>query len=428
MKAVVFNLGCKTNRYETDAMSAEFRAAGIEVSSELTKADVYVLNTCAVTAEAEKKSRQAVARIRAKNPDAKIYVCGCASEKSPERFFKDGVKLIIGTAAKQKFVGEIFFDLEKTENEIACKEKDFSELSLKENKLREIPIEYEEFSNPPIVNRTRAELKIQDGCNNFCSYCIIPYLRGRSRSRSLSSVVQEAEYLDGKTREIVLTGINLSAYGKEIGTNLAELVQRLRHIDARIRLGSFYVEGVTDELLQALRGLKNFCPHFHLSLQSGDDQVLRAMNRRYSTADYRKAVDKIRDYFPNAGITTDVITCYPTETEEMAKNTLAFLKDVHFSDIHVFVFSKREGTQAAKLRELPHEIKERRKSELLKLKTELQTAFALKNLGVPQSVLVEETFDGISVGYSENYIRVYTENAEPLQTVVPKILYKDGIK
>lgn len=428
MKAVVFNLGCKTNRYETDAMSAEFRAAGIDVSNELTKADVYILNTCAVTAEAEKKSRQAVARVRAKNPDAKIYVCGCASEKSPERFLKDGVKTIIGTAAKQSFVGEILSDLKKTENETARNENDTSELTVNEKTLREIPSEYEEFSYPPIVNRTRAELKIQDGCNNFCSYCIIPYLRGRNRSRSLPSVVREAEYLDGKTREIVLTGINLSAYGKDIGTNLAKLVRKLRHIDARIRLGSFYVEGVTDELLDALHGLKNFCPHFHLSLQSGDDQVLRAMNRRYTTEDYRKAVDKIREYFPNAGITTDVITCYPTETEEMAKNTLAFLKDVNFSDIHVFVFSKREGTQAAKLRELPHEMKERRKSELLKLKTELQTAFALKNLGVPQSVLVEETFDGISVGYSQNYIRVYTENAEPLQTVVPKILYKDGIK
>lgn len=428
MKAVVFNLGCKTNRYETDVMSAEFRAAGIDVSNELTKADIYILNTCAVTAEAEKKSRQAVARVRAKNPDAKIYVCGCASEKSPERFLKDGVKTIIGTAAKQNFVGEILSDLKKTENETVCNENDTSELTVNEKTLREIPSEYEEFSYPPIVNRTRAELKIQDGCNNFCSYCIIPYLRGRSRSRSLSSVVREAEYLDGKTREIVLTGINLSAYGKEIGTNLAKLVRKLRHIEARIRLGSFYVEGITDELLDALHGLKNFCPHFHLSLQSGDDQVLRAMNRRYSTEDYRKAVDKIREYFPNAGITTDVITCYPTETEAMAKNTLEFLKEVNFSDIHVFVFSKREGTQAAKLRELPHEIKERRKSELLKLKTELQTAFALKNLGVPQSVLVEETFDGISVGYSENYIRVYTENAEPLQTVVPKILYKDGIK
>lgn len=428
MKAVVFNLGCKTNRYETDAMSAEFRAAGIDVSNELTKADVYILNTCAVTAEAEKKSRQAVARVRAKNPDAKIYVCGCASEKSPERFLKDGVKTIIGTGAKQKFVGEILSDLKKTGNETARNENDTSEITVNEKTLREIPSEYEEFFYPPIVNRTRAELKIQDGCNNFCSYCIIPYLRGRSRSRSLLSVVREAEYLDGKTREIVLTGINLSAYGKDIGTNLAELVRKLRHIDARIRLGSFYVEGVTDELLVALHGLKNFCPHFHLSLQSGDDQVLRAMNRRYSTEDYRKAVDKIRAYFPNAGITTDVITCYPTETEEMAKNTLAFLKEVNFSDIHVFVFSKREGTQAAKLRELPYEIKERRKPELLKLKTELQTAFALKNLGIPQSVLVEETFDGISIGYSENYIRVYTENAEPLQTVVPKILYKDGIK
>lgn len=428
MKAVVFNLGCKTNRYESDAMSAELRAAGIDVSDELTKADFYVLNTCAVTAEAEKKSRQAVARIRAKNPDAKIYVCGCASEKSPESFLRDGVKLIVGTAEKQQFIGAILTDLKKNENETEFDESVSSELSANEVARKKIPNEYEEFNFPPTVNRTRAELKIQDGCNNFCSYCIIPLLRGRSRSRSLSSVVREAEYLDGKTREIILTGINLSAYGKDIGTNLPELMKRLRHIDARIRLGSFYVEGVTDELLKSLCVLKHFCPHFHLSLQSGDNDVLRAMNRRYSTEDYRKAVDKIREYFPNAGITTDVITCYPTETEEMARNTLAFLKEVGFSDIHVFVFSKREGTQAARLRELPYEIKDKRKSELLKLKSELQADFALKNLGVPQSVLVEETFDGISVGYSENYIRVYTENTEPLQTVVPKILYKDGIK
>ena len=405
MRAVVFNLGCKVNRYESDVIAQDLVNKGYDVFEELVPADVYVLNTCAVTAEAERKSRQAIARCRALNASSKIFVCGCASQKSPGSFLKDNVFYVTGNALKENIA----------EHLAAVKTAD----------VLPLPTDYED-AFLTTANRTRAYVKIQDGCNQFCSYCIIPYLRGRSRSRKIESIVKEVAVLSEKTAEIVLIGINLMEYGKDIGTDLTELIKNLAPFDVRIRLGSFYAEGITKELLDALFSLKKFCPHFHLSLQSGDDEVLRAMNRKYVAQEYAEKIDLIRSYDSNACITTDIITGYPTENENNHKNTIEFIKKVRFSDIHVFPFSAREGTKAARLKPIPAEVVKRRKAELLTLKNELIQNYLSQNVGVSQNVLVEENEGEYNCGYSQYYIRVYTKKTGETQCIPTKI-YKEGL-
>ena len=298
-------LGCKVNQYDADAMRAVLDYGGLRVCDAQDRADVYVINTCAVTAEAERKSRQAVTRILRINPDAEIYVCGCASQNNFSQFARDGVKFISGTKGKLALAEELvkryggsddgFFD------KIVTSDFDTAE-------------KYEEFRGT-LTMRTRHYVKIQDGCNNFCSYCIVPYLRGRSRSRSMSGILREIETAETASREVVLTGINLSAYGKDIGTSLADLLTALQSCDIRVRLGSLEVGVIDERFLEAAKGMKKFCPHFHLSLQSGDDAVLRNMNRRYTSEQYYEKVALIRKYFPEAAVTTDIIVGYPTESD-----------------------------------------------------------------------------------------------------------------
>lgn len=410
MKAVVFNLGCKVNQYECDLLSEGLSARGYEVSEELGYADLYVINTCAVTAEAEKKSRQAVARCRKYNDNCSIIVCGCASEHNSEAFRKDNVTFISGVANKQSILDHI--------------DQKYNSID-----ISEIPSVYEDG----ILrggHRTRAYVKIQDGCNNFCSYCLIPYLRGRSRSREISSVVKEVDELSRVTDEIVLTGINFTQYGEDTGTDLATLIRALNGFEPRIRLGSFYVEALNRELLDALFSCKRFCPHFHLSLQSGDDSVLKKMNRKYSSADYLSRIELIRTYDKNASITTDVIVGFPTETEEEFHNTVEFIKKVKFSDIHVFPFSAREGTVAYDMPKIDAKTIDERRNVLLKLKKELIKDYLEKNIGVEQNVLFEECVNGISEGYSERYIRIYKEGDFLGRTlkVTPTAIYKHGLK
>lgn len=406
MKAVVFNLGCKVNQYESDVIAEQLRKVGYEVSEDLSYADVFVLNTCAVTAEAEKKSRQAVSRCRALNPDAKIFVCGCASEKNPTSFEKNNVVFVSGVAAKDKIIDHI-----NDEN-----------ITLD---VESLPLRYEDAFLTE-ADRTRAYVKIQDGCNSFCSYCVIPYLRGRSRSRAVDSVVNEVKELSSKTKEIVLTGINIMSYGSDIGTDLTELIKSLAPFDIRIRIGSFYAEGISERLLDAVFSLKKFCPHFHLSLQSGDNDVLRAMNRHYTAEDYAQKIEFIRRYDNNACITTDVICGFPTETDTCHNNSVAFIKDTAFSDIHVFPFSAREGTRAYGMKPIAPEVIRARKNELLDLKEDLRTAYLKKNIGIKQSVLIEEEGD-YNCGYSQYYIRVYTKRTGEA-ICYPNEIYKDGLK
>ncbi len=398
MKAVVFTLGCKVNSCESSSIMTGLSEMGYEVSEELVPADVYVINTCAVTKEAEKKSRQAIARVKKQNPNAKIIVTGCASERDPKSFLgKDGVEVVTGTACKEKIL------------ELIDKNGEF--VYPQETCFHELP-----FAK---TTKTRAYVKIQDGCNNFCSYCIIPYLRGRSRSRSPESILNEIETL--KPLETVLTAINLSAYNFE-GNNLTSLLNSLSTVDCRIRLGSLEENVITEEFLLALKNLKDFAPHFHLSLQSGSDKTLKAMNRKYTAEEFLSGVELIRKYFPNAGITTDVIVGYPTETDDDFIESLNFVKKVDFADVHAFTFSPREGTVAYKLKDIDGCVKKERLNKMLELKKYLKTRFLSKNMQTIQSVIIEE-FDGeFSVGYTENYLKTYIKGKVPLGKYQVKII------
>ena len=370
MKYAVINIGCKTNQYESDCIAARLNKEGHEAHSGFTQADCYVINTCCVTSEAERKSRQAIARCLKKNPHAKVYVTGCAVENN-----------------KRQFEGKAgIFEVDR------------------------------HSLNSPAPNRTRAFVKIQDGCNAFCSYCIIPRVRGRSVSRGIQSVVEECESIQHKTGEIVLTGINIS----DFQPSLAALLRALKGIKTRIRLSSVDMPILDGELLEACRGLQNFCPHFHLPLQSGDDGVLRDMNRKYTAAQFLAAVGKVREAFPTAGITTDIICGYPTETEQAFKNTLDTMSAAGFSDAHIFSFSARPKTVAANLTPLSGGIVKRRAALAAELARQLKTQWLQSWIGKRVEVLLESG----NAGYTKEYIRVY---APASGTVVPKSLYKDGL-
>lgn len=380
MKVVVYNLGCKVNQYESDGIMTRLLELGYTVDANLGVADAYIINTCAVTNEAERKSRQTIARCRRYNANAIIIVCGCASQNDAAPFLnKCGVTYISGVAGKASIP---------------------QMLAERGVHVDELPIQYEDDLSPS-VNRTRAYVKVQDGCNNYCSYCIIPYLRGRSRSRALSSVVQECERLAKDTKEIVITGINLSAYGDDIKSSLAKLIESMRSIDARIRLGSLEVNVIDDMLLQSCRELNKFCPQFHLSLQSGSNNVLRKMNRHYTTEEYLNKVNHIRRYFPKAAITTDIICGFPTESEDEFNETIDFVSRVGFADIHIFAYSKREGTMASQYEPLPNNTVKMRCKALEQIREVSRNQFLNSFQDAELEILVES--DG---GYSREYIRV----------------------
>ncbi|MCQ2400015.1 MAG: tRNA (N(6)-L-threonylcarbamoyladenosine(37)-C(2))-methylthiotransferase MtaB, partial [Clostridia bacterium] len=382
MEIVVFTLGCKVNQCESDSLVHALTDMGHEVTEELVPADLYVVNTCAVTGEAEKKSRQMQARITALNPNAKIIYTGCASEKDPESFaFKSEGNLVTGVFGKGKIpqmldgVGICLSEPTKT---------------------------FEDLLAPSTV-RTRSYVKIQDGCNSFCSYCIIPYLRGRSRSRDYNKILAEIE--GTKPVECVINGVDISDYDFD-GVRLAGLIEKLSAVDTRIRFGSLEARVIDDKLLTACKNLKDFAPHFHLSLQSGSDEVLKRMNRKYTADEYYDKVLLIRKYFPDAAITTDIIAGFPTETDENARGTEEFVKKVKFADIHPFPYSSRKGTVASKMPDLNGEIKKKRLDALLRLKAECRKNFEEENVGKVLSVLFERAEDGFAYGYSGNYIRV----------------------
>lgn len=403
MKAVVFTLGCKVNECESDSLIAGLIKKGYEVSDKLVYADLYIVNTCAVTKEAEKKSRQTAARIKKLNPNAKIIFTGCASQKDPKSFIdKSDDFLVTGVFDKNQILNML----------------DNSGV-----KLSSPCTEFEELL-PTVSLRTRAYIKVQDGCNNFCSYCIIPYLRGRNRARNPENVVSEIVAVNPK--EAVINGINLSAYNYD-GVTLTGLIERLKDVDCRIRLGSLEVGVITEEFLSALKNLKNFAPHFHLSLQSGSDAVLKKMNRHYTVEEYEKKVDLIRTYFPYAGITTDIIVGFPTETEEDFLETVRLVERVNFSDIHPFPFSPRSGTVAYKMKDLPPEVKKERLNKLLEIKLKKKEEFAKKMVGKTLYMLPEEIKDGYTEGYSENYLRLYIKDYKGQKDII-KVTVKEPFK
>ncbi len=416
-KVCVFTLGCKVNQYDSDAMLAVFEHAGFEICEGLEYADVYVINSCAVTAEAEKKSRQSVARILKINPDARIYVCGCASQNNFSQFAKNNVEYISGTDGKLGFARKIVNQYVNDEQFDKIVPDGF-----------DISKEFED--NDGVVNlRTRHFIKVQDGCNNFCSYCLVPYVRGRSRSRAVDSVVRELETVKNVAKEVVVTGINLSAYGKDIDTSLANLMIALSKFDFSVRLGSLEVGVITKEFLDATAKIKRFCPHFHLSLQSGDDTVLKQMNRKYNCAQYFDAVQLIRKYYPLAAITTDIIVGFPTETEEQFENSMAFARKVGFSDIHVFPYSSRRGTVAGRMKTLDPDVVTDRQKRMTAVKKELVDNYLNKQIGMPVNVLFETQEDGVWCGHAPNYVKVYSKNGahNDVRLIKPSHKYLDGV-
>lgn len=406
MKAVVFTLGCKVNACESEVIIKGLIDKGYEVSDKLEYADLYIINTCAVTGEAERKSRQAITRVKKFNPKAKIIVTGCASENSPKDFFeREGVTLVTGAKKKEQILDML------SEKGIMLFEED------------------EELNDTLFAKnvKTRAFIKIQDGCDNFCSYCIIPYLRGRSRSRDVKGIIEELNTVTAK--EVVLTAINLSDYNYR-GTDLSGLLRTIasENFNFRIRLGSVEEGVIKKDFLDSLATIKNFAPHFHLSLQSGSDVVLKSMNRHYTTFDFLSGVKLIREYYPNAGITTDIICGFPTETDEDFVKTLNFARECEFSDIHVFNYSPRKGTVASKLKNLDDAVKKERVKKLLNLKNELKFKFISENLNSKKSVVFED-FDGVYTGgYTDNYIRVYIQGdySNQIKTVTLVKHFLDG--
>lgn len=411
MKIVIHTLGCKVNQYESDALLKSLTNLGHEVSQELEPADLYIVNTCAVTNESERKSRQMVSRLTKFNENARVIVMGCASQNNQEQFLeKDKVSLVMGVAGKH-LIPELI-------NQIG-------------NKVVPLPKNYEdEFKVEP--SRARSTLKVQDGCNNYCSYCLIPYLRGDSRSRELASILEEAKTLSNESREIVVTGINTSDYKINGELALGRLMLSLSNIPARIRISSLEVNVITKEFLNILSKMPNFAPHFHLSLQSGSDAILAAMNRNYTTKEYLKKVALIRKYFKNPAITTDLIVGFSGESDKHFKQTLKTLKKAQFFDIHVFPYSVRKGTKAQNLEEVPSNVIKERVKAVQELKKQGFKNYLTKNLNTIKTVLIENEHQGLLYGHTENYIKVYLapeKDLKPNEFYKVKLIsiFKDGV-
>lgn len=413
MKAVVYTLGCKVNDVESGSIIRGLEELGYTVSRVLEAADLYIINTCAVTAEAERKSRQTVGKAIKCNPAARVIVCGCASEKAPSAFWEKGSTVYAVTGAQRK--NKVLEIVRSGFAEGLCGIQSETEKT------------YEEMPLPECL-KTRNFVKIQDGCNRFCSYCIIPYLRGRSRSRRVESAA--AEILSSTAQETVVTGIDISEYKDEEGRDLTDLMLAVKDADTRIRLGSIEVSLITPEFLGALKQVKRFAPQFHLSLQSGSDKVLRSMNRHYTRAEYLEKCKMIYDAFENAAITTDIIVGFPTETEEDFLDSLSIVEEAGFSQIHAFPYSPREGTNAyKKYKELPSSVKKERVEKLLQRGAEQKKKHMTGFLGKTLEIVPENCIDGYTEGYSENYIRVYVKGElEKRPTLVRAVaLYKDGV-
>ena len=431
-KAALHNLGCKVNAYETEAMQQLLEEAGYEIVSFHEKADVYVINTCSVTNMADRKSRQMLHRAKKMNPDAAVVAAGCYVQTKEEEAKQDlAIDILIGNNQKNELVhrlDEFFAEREEANAENAQKESDTNH----QNKVEAVvdinhePQCFEEMSLTKTAEHTRAFVKVQDGCNQFCSYCIIPYARGRVRSRNIESVLKEIRGLAKMGyQEVALAGIHLSSYGVDCEESLLHLIQEIHKIDGirRIRLGSLEPQIVTEEFARELSSLEKICPHFHLSLQSGCDATLKRMNRKYTVAQYEEGCRLLRKYFAHPAITTDVIVGFPGETEEEFEMTKAFLEKIHFYEMHIFKYSKRQGTRAAVMEnQVPEEIKTKRSAELIALSERMSNEFRSYYLGREEEVLFEEPAEingkTMYVGYTKEYVKVATESDESLENVM----------
>lgn len=424
-RVALTTLGCKVNQFETEVMEGLFKERNYEIVDFDEQADYYIINTCSVTHLGEKKSRQLIRRAMRLNPQAIIAVTGCYSQIAPEQVSEiKGVKVVIGTKERHKIVDLV---------EQAAKEEGII------NAITDI-MKAKEFEDIPLFQapgRTRAFLKIQEGCTNFCTYCIIPYARGPLRSRKIDSVKKEAEKLvEAGFKEIVLTGIHLGAYGRDLdgAINLVDAVKAVLSIEGlkRLRLGSLESIELSPELFSVLVDDRRFCAHLHLPLQAGQDDILKSMNRHYTTAEYKKLIAEVFKAVPNVAISTDIIVGFPGETEAMFEESLAFVKTMNFAKMHVFPYSKRQGTPAA---EYPDQIDERVKKErahrMQALADEKAKQFHDSFIGKIVEVLFETRHDNVTDGLTENYIRVYVDSAAvhpgELYKVHLEKHYKDGL-
>ena len=421
MTAAFHTLGCKTNAYETQAVIEQFQEYGFETGDFSEKCDVYVINTCAVTGEAARKSRQIAGRCKKKNPDALVVLTGCYAQEAGEDLAKQAfADIIIGNGEKSRIAqivaGRLGISggIKETASGKAGKGADNSFLLIS-NLTHERRYEDQMISSQG--DHVRAYVKIQDGCDRFCSYCIIPFLRGRSRSRKTADIISEVKTLASKGfQEVVLTGIDISSFqadeNAEGDMSLAVLIRMISKVKGieRIRLGSLEAGIVSGQFISSMKEIKEFCPHFHLSLQSGCDSVLRRMNRHYDTKGFAGAAAKIREVFPEAAITTDVITGFPGETAEEFARTVQFVKDMKFSRLHVFPYSRREGTRADKMPDqIPKAVKEQRAKELIAVGEELKLDYESRFIGKPCRVLAEECISGENIflsGYTREYVKV----------------------
>lgn len=423
MKVAFSTLGCRVNVYESEAMAEKFIKEGYEVVDFSEKADVYVINTCTVTNMGDKKSRQIIGRARRLNEEAIIAVVGCYSQIAPDEVSSiEGVDVVLGTRNK----GDIVYWVNRAKSE-KSKVVNVTENILKNKVFEELKIE-------DYQDKTRAFLKIQDGCNRFCSYCLIPYARGAVCSKKPETVIEEVKNLAKHGfKEIILSGIHTASYGVDLEEKVAliDLLEEIEEIDGieRVRIGSidptFFTEGIKDRLVK----LKKLCPHFHLSLQSGSNGTLKRMNRRYSKEEYKEIVDMLRGAIKDVSITTDIIVGFPGETEEEFKETYEFLKDISLTKMHIFKYSPRKGTKAAAMKDQIHgTIKEERSKKLIELNEKNEETFMKEMIGKTLEVLFEEKVSGeenIYTGYTPNYIKTICESNEDLIGQIKKVYIKE---
>ena len=411
-KAALHNLGCKVNSYETEAMQELLERSGYEIVPFEEKADVYIINTCSVTNMADRKSRQMLHRAKKRNPDAVVVAAGCYVQSAGKELLKDpAVDILIGNNEKAK-LPDILEEWNRSGNALYLHDM-----------ARER--EYENLSPGRTAGHTRSYMKIQDGCDQFCSYCIIPYTRGRMRSRSLPDIAEEAERLAGQGyQEVVLTGIHLDSYGVDLPgeeNDLRSVIRRVGKVEGirRIRLGSLEPRIMTEEFVKSLAGEEKLCPHFHLSLQSGCDATLKRMNRRYSVQDFRECCGRLRAHFDHPALTTDVIVGFPGETEEEFAQTVRFLEEIRFYETHVFKYSRRKGTRADRMPDqVPEDVKARRSDVLLRLSEQNRHAYVSRLCGQAVEVLMEESCrlqdEDCRIGHTKEYVRVAVPGTEDL--------------
>jgi threonylcarbamoyladenosine tRNA methylthiotransferase MtaB len=428
MPSVAFHtLGCKVNFYETEGIWQLFKNEGYEQVDFEQTADVYLINTCTVTNTGDKKSRQVIRRAVRRNPDAIIAVSGCYAQTSPAEVAAiPGVDIVIGTQDRDKIMPLIKrFQLER----------------LPINAVRNImkTREFEELDVPGFSDHTRAFLKIQEGCNNFCTFCIIPWSRGLLRSRIPENVLQQARQLvDAGYQEIVLTGIHTGGYGEDLQDySLAKLLWDLDKIEGlkRLRISSIEASQITEEVLAVLKGSTKMCRHFHIPLQAGDDEILHRMRRKYTTEEFARKIELIHEIMPDAAITTDVIVGFPGETEEMYLNGYHFMERMRFAEMHVFPYSKRTGTPAARMEDqVDEEVKNRRVHELIQLSEKMQLAYAAPFVGdvlevIPEKPSKEMLNQGLIAGFSDNYLQVIFSGTDEMVGQIIKVKIKEaGVK